>query len=101
MAMSMTRAIRESAGHVSIHGRGTSWIVIGPWRDDEPHGPSTESGADSYAKARLKATAWRARVALGLMGRLTEDSAWAVEVAAHDPYGPRDVRGLVAAGLQS
>lgn len=102
MAMSKTAAIREASTHVSISGRGTSWHVYGPHRSAEPRGPSTELTADSYRKAQITAAAWKARVALGLMGRLTVDADYAVDYAAHGAWpATTDVRGLVEIGLKA
>ena len=80
--MSLTKAIRESAGYVSIHGRGTSWTVIGPHKvlNLGPHkvlnlgGPTTSWNCDSYPKARRCATQWRAEIALVLMGVLNSEN---------------------------
>jgi len=82
---SKTAAIREASGYCAIAGQRTSWHIYGPYRYSDPHGPSTEMTADSYAKAVAIRTAWRARIALALMGRLTEDTACKVDEARHYP----------------
>jgi hypothetical protein len=97
-SISKTAAIRESAGCVSIHGAGTSWRVIGPYRDSDPSGPYTERTATSYPQARSIATRWRASVVLALMGRLTDDTSYAVECSAAD-RGISDLRGILNLAL--
>lgn len=84
MTMSKTAAIREAAEHVSIWGKGTSWTVCGPYRYADLRGPSTEVSADSYAKAAWVRTKWRARIALTLMGQLTDDADWIIEDSQGD-----------------
>lgn len=93
--MKKTAAIKEAESCVSIHGRGTSWVVIGPYRYDDPFGPYTETPAHSFAMAHRIRTRWRARVALSLMGRLTDESTYAIEQAT----GP--LRSVVNAGLNA
>ncbi|MBW8832740.1 MAG: hypothetical protein JF606_25750 [Burkholderiales bacterium] len=76
--MSKTAAIREAAMHLSISGRGTRWHIYGPWCNTDPRSPSTESTADSYCKAQIKAATWKARIALALMdgSRTTSTTRW-------------------------
>jgi hypothetical protein len=100
MSLSKTAAIRQSQRTVSIHGRGTSWTIVGPHRYNDPKGPYTEMTADSYTKARTIATTWRARVALALMGKLTDEADCAVNHIAHQ--GPTcTIRQCVDAGLSA
>lgn len=102
MSMSKTAAIREASKYCSISGRGTSWTVYGPYRSSQPDGPSTESNADSYTKALLIRSAWRARIALHFMGRLDEDTKFAVEEAAYGGSQPMTrTRDLVDAALKA
>ena len=98
-ALSKTAAIKESKGSVSIYGARTSWTIVGPYRDNEPGGPTTESRADSYPKARLIATTWRARVALALMGKLDHEAAYAIDVAAAEYWADHSVEALLQAGI--
>lgn len=97
--MSKTAAIREAMGHVSICGSGTSYHVYGPYRASEPRGPSTEITADSYPKALRARCGWRAQIALALMGRLDENTSFAVEDAIHDVYADHSVRSIVTQAL--
>lgn len=83
--MSKTAAIREATGYVSIAGSGTSYHVYGPYDSGNPRGPSTEVTADSYSKALRIRTAWRARIALALMGRLDADTRYDVDDAMEYP----------------
>ena len=83
-ALSKTAAIRESANAISITGRGTSWQVTGPYDFDNIRSPSTTINTTSYTKARTIATRWRARIALRMMGLLSDDVIWAVE--EHDAW---------------
>lgn len=100
--LSKTAAIREASTHCSISGRGTSWTIYGPYSSSNPSGPSTESHADSYPKALKIRAAWRARIALHLMGRLNDDTRFAVEEAAYGgSQSVSNVRDLVDAGLKA
>jgi hypothetical protein len=101
MTMTKTQAINATQNTVSIWGSGTSWTLCGPYRDHDPSGPSTESHADSYPKARLCATKWRARVALGLMGKLSQESAFAVDWHADSYNKPQTVGAMIAAGVKA
>lgn len=83
--MSKTAAIREATGYVSIAGSGTSYHIYGPYRCDNPRGPSTEATADSYSKALRIRTAWRAQIALAMMGRLNDDIGYDIEDAMEYP----------------
>ncbi len=93
--MSKTEALRKAPIYVSIHGAGTSWIVYGPYRSDDPSGPNTSINYTSYQRAVIGAAGWKAQVVLGLMDRLNDDTMWAVEQMCDDPYGAHNVRSLV------
>lgn len=80
-----TAAIREATGHCTIAGSGTSYRVYGPYRPANPDGPSTEVTADSYSRALRIRTAWRAQIALALMGRLDADTRYDVDDAMEYP----------------
>ena len=97
--MTKTDAIRTARRAVSIHGARTSWVVIGPYHRDDIHGPSTEVNESSYQKALARSTAWKAEVALGLMGRLTNAASDAIDYEMYNPYGARTVDALVKSGL--
>lgn len=102
--MSLTKAIRESAGYVSIHGRGTSWTVIGPHKVLNLGGPTTSWNRDSYPKARRCATQWRAEIALVLMGKLTRENKddVAMELDYHRHVGfSHTLRDYIDAGLRA
>ena len=90
-------AIRLAGRYVSISGSKTSWTVYGPWKDDDVHGPSTAINADSYYHARDIAVLKKARIALALMGRLTDDMRTAVDWEHYQ--GCRNTAKLVAAAL--
>lgn len=97
-----TAAINQASKTVSIWGRGTSWTVCGPYSYDDPSGPCTESHCDSRAKAVRRAAAWKACVALSLMGHLTEDAHYAVDYAANGGYDSvSDTRALVDLGIRT
>lgn len=101
--LTLNQAIGESAGYVSIHGQGTSWKVIGPHSVFNLGGPSTSWDCDSWAKARLSATQWRAEIALVLMGKLTRENKDDVtlEMEEHRSYGQRHtLRDFIEAGLR-
>ena len=80
--MNKTDALRRASRAVSIWGRGTSWTISCPWDYADVSGPSTELNCDSYAKARRAAARIRAGIALALMGRYTDDSAYALDMHA-------------------
>jgi hypothetical protein len=92
-----TAAIAKAAKAVSIWGSGTSWTVCGPYSYSNVDGPCTETNCTSYQAARGRAAAWRARVALSLMGKLTDEAEEAIYAAREDGIG--DVRSLVNVGL--
>lgn len=99
---SKSSAIRAARSYVGrpIRVSSTSYQVYGPYRASEPNGPSTQHDYDSYPKALAGRTVWVARVALALMGRLTEDAHMAVEWAAYERRGdPLTVESLVEEGL--
>ena len=98
-ALSKTAAIKKASTVVSIWGSGTSWTVCGPYYATDLSGPSTERNEVSYTKARLTRTAWRASIALALMGINSTDVDAAVYYAAHDGSGPVTVAALVNVGI--
>lgn len=61
-------------------GNRTSWQVSGPYYYDQPSGPCTSSNHDSYAKALRAAAAWKAEIAITLLGG-GEDQCYVVEKA--------------------
>lgn len=102
MSMSKSAAIREAASYVSIGGGGTSWRVYGPYRYDQPTGPSTEISCDSYRKARACAATKKAAIALHLMGRLTPEAKMEIECAAYGTFPAiTQTRRLVEIGLKA
>ena len=94
--MTQKAAIALARTHVSIGGSGTSWTIYSPYDSRDPSGPSTESHADSYLKARLKATSRKAGIALALLGRLDDESSFEVEHEMNEPWGEHDLARLVA-----
>lgn len=99
--LSLTAAIRESARCVSIFRFGGAWKVRGPWDINRPNGPSTEWQFDTYVKARLAATAWRAEVVLSFMDRLNYESRGAIHELEYEHWGPHTLRAFVDAGLKA
>lgn len=99
--LSKTAAIKATRNVASISGCGTSWQIYGPYKVTDRHGPSTQANADSYEKARLIATQWRAEVALVLMGKWDTESASAVDHAAHDHYTSKKLSDLIDAGVKA
>jgi hypothetical protein len=94
--MTLMAAIKAARKHVSISGSRASWHVYGPYRSSDPSGPSTEITCDSYTKARTRRTAWRAAIALALMGKLTEETEFEVEQLMYsDPLAPHDLASVV------
>lgn len=97
--MTKTDALRHARAAVSIHGRGTSWTVIGPHDSRNLRGPSTEVRTDSYFKARSIAAGWKADVVLGQMGLLTPEAS--MEMAdARIAGGIGNVQRLVEIGIK-
>lgn len=97
--MSKTAAIQATRNAVAICKSGrTSFHVYGPYRVDEPEGPTTEMTADSWWAARILATRWRAEVALCLMGVGSEDAVLSVYQAS-ERNGIADIGGLIDAAL--
>lgn len=102
--MNKTNAIKEAMRHGVITGRGRSWTVWGPYYCDRPSGPSTGIQRDSYAKAVVLRSKWRADIAISLMDLTHNDRETAlmeIDYLASEPFGPHDVRGLVDAGLRA
>lgn len=85
MSIAKTSAIRESARHVSVNGRGTSWRISTPRDVANITGPYTVLTACSYPEAMLRARRIRAQIALHLMGALDENSAYAVYTTGVQP----------------
>lgn len=102
MPLSKSAAIREARGYVTIaKSSPTSYHVFGPYRVNDLSGPSTELTVNSRQKAVAEQAAWRAQIALQLMGRLTDAAYSEIERCAHHPYEPHDLPGLVQAGLDA
>ena len=102
--ISKAEAMRIAANAVSIHGSRTSWTIVGPYKNSDPRGPSTELHVDSYAKARRSATAWRARIALNLLAEFTTEMDWIIFEKIEDKvmFGdPITLRKLVNIGLKA
>lgn len=95
--MNRTEAIHTASKSISIHGRGTSWTIIGPYHYGDPSGPYTETTATSHREAVRRAAEWRAGVALALLGKSSEHAQWAIYDARRENTG--DVRRLVRIGL--
>lgn len=98
MSMSKTAAIRAARAAVCqpIHQSRTSYLIIGPYRDNDPHGPYTEARESSYSEAVAHRARWCASVALSLMGCGSDDAL----DAAHDKrYGGIPV--LVEVGIRA
>lgn len=91
-------AIARARVHAPIRRSSTDYLVIGPHRDHEPHGPYTEQQRSSYSAALDVMTRWRAEVAAcAVLGRpLSEDEEYAGHVAT-GPVGHRLERILRAA----
>ncbi len=98
---SLSAAIRLSIGCVSVHGSGTSWVIIGPYNVSDQYGPRAEATATSYRLAVKKATEWRSCIVLSLMGQYTDDAMYAVENALTDPYADHTIRGFISAALRA
>lgn len=78
---SKTAALAKARTAVSAPiGRGTSWTIYGPYRYADISGPSTEGNDSSYPASAARRARWVARIALALMGRLTDDASAAVRV---------------------
>lgn len=102
MPLSKSAAIREARKHVTIaKSSPTSYHVFGPYRMADLSGPSTELTVCSRQKAVVEQAAWRAQIALQLMGRLTDAAYWEIERCVSHPYEPHDLPGLVQAGLDA
>lgn len=102
--ISKAEAMRIAAKSVSIHGRRTSWTIVGPYRYCDPKGPYTQLHRDSYAKARRCATAWRARIALNLLTKFTPEMDWVIVETIEDKVRFNEsitLRGLVNIGLEA
>jgi len=80
--MSKTEALKRASRAVSMWGQGTNWTICCPWDRADVGGPSTTINCDSYAKARHAAARIRAGIALALMGRYTDDCAYALDMHA-------------------
>lgn len=96
--MNRKEAFRIASACVSIHGRGYSWTITGPYRVDRPRGACTTANASSYRRAQLKAAAWKAEVVCALLGGPV-DACERIDYACAMGYGVTDTRGLVRAGM--
>ena len=92
--MKITQAISEARARVRLFRQGKQWVVIGPFYFDKPDGPSTHSSPTDYWQARVKASQWRASVAIHLLDAYSYDS----DFAARETDG--DLRTRVRAGLR-
>jgi len=90
----ITHAIKEARARVRLFRQGTQWVVIGPFYFDKPNGPSTHSSPTDYWQARVKASQWRASVAIHLLDAYSYDS----DFTARETDG--DLRARVRAGLR-
>lgn len=74
---SKTAALGLARRRVSspIRRSSTDYLVVGPYRDSDPHGPHTEVQRSTYPAALDVMTGWRAKVAAcAVLGRpLTDD----------------------------
>lgn len=99
--MNRREALLTASQYVSIQGRGTSWTIIGPYRVSDLDGPSTEGTATSYQKAVARRTAWRAAIALTLLGLMqSEDDISTCQVEIMRAMGeerPHDLASVVNA----
>ena len=75
-------------------------MILGPWSIDRIDGPSTQQTADSWPKARLIATTWRAECAACLMGVDAETASDAISWASYVD-GISDVGSLVDAAAEA
>lgn len=100
-AVSKTAAIREARRHVSapVRQSPTSYVVYAPYRATQPTGARTELVADSRPKIVARRAEAVARVALALMGRLSDDAEYAIERVLDDIYADHSAEALIAAGL--
>lgn len=98
--ISKSQAAIDSAKFVHVRSGGgrNNWTVHGPADCSEPHGPKSFERAASYRHAQTLSTLWRARVALGLMGRLTEHRHHEMG-REHFFDQPRGLRTLIDLGL--
>lgn len=69
--MTRNKALRIASHVVSAPVRvsRTSYLVYGPYRDDDPYGRRTGINTDSYPRAVALRARWVARISLHLMGR--------------------------------
>jgi len=98
--MSKTAALKLASTRVSIHGRGTDWLIVGPYRYDHPYGPYTQRTATSYRGAIRLAARWKANIALTLMDRYSDRAYYTIHSAMRDD-GIGDTRELVNIGLRA
>lgn len=98
MSISKTDAIRAARLAVCqpIRQSSTSYLLIGPYRDNDLCGPSTEVRAGSYPAAVARRARWCASIALSLMGAASDD---ALDAVYDKHYGCVPV--LVEAGLRA
>lgn len=97
--LSKTAAIARARGYVSMPTRrgATDFVVYAPYSSTDPEGPSQEIQRSTYPAAMLARSRMVARIALHLMGKLTDDAEEAIETA-HD-RGVTDAKSLIEAGL--
>jgi hypothetical protein len=92
--MKITNAINEARACVRLYRQGKQWVVVGPFYFDKPDGPTTHSSPTDYWQARVKATQWRASVAMHLMDSYSYDS----DFVARETDG--DLLTRIRAGLR-
>jgi hypothetical protein len=93
--MKITKAIKEARARVRLFRHGKKqWVVVGPFYFDKLDGPSTHSSPTDYWQARVKASQWRASVAIHLLDAYSYDS----DFVSRETDG--DLRTRVRAGLR-
>ena len=92
--MKITNAIDEARARVRLFRSGKQWVVVGPYYPNKIDGPTTHSNPTDYWQARVKATQWRASVAIHLMDAYSYDS----DFVARETDG--DLRARIRAGLR-
>jgi len=90
--MNRTEALRIAQNAVCdpIRYSSSSYILYGPYHDDDPTGPTTELNCDSYRKALQRRTEWVASIVLNLLGA---DGGMVDEIV--NRHGPMSAAKLV------
>lgn len=77
MSKTAALALARRAVCAPIRRSSTDYVVYGPYRSSEPHGPGTEAQRNTYPQARDLMTGWRAEVAAcAVLGRPLRDVEW-------------------------